>query len=62
MEPRERMRRMREISAVPKSLSLGGTNLLDAAQLRKRQKVMLMGSQESGSTLIKSRFKRAKVG
>jgi len=33
-----------------------GQMLLDASQLRKRQKIMLMASQKPKSTLIQGRF------
>jgi trehalose 6-phosphate synthase len=62
-EQRERMRLMREIVRSRNVYRWAGQMLLDAAQLRKHQKIMLMGSQESGSTVIKGRrFKRAKAG
>jgi trehalose 6-phosphate synthase len=56
------MRLMREIVRSRNVYRWAGQMLLDAAHLRKRQKIMMMGSQESDGTLIKGRFKRAKVG
>jgi trehalose-6-phosphate synthase len=55
-EQRERMRLMRDVVRSRNVYRWAGRMLLDASQLRKRHKVMLMGSQEPKDALIRGRF------
>jgi trehalose-6-phosphate synthase len=55
-EQRDRMRLMRDVVRSRNVYRWAGQMLLDAAQLRKRQKIMLMASQKSTTTHIKDRF------
>ncbi|HKD30098.1 MAG TPA: trehalose-6-phosphate synthase, partial [Xanthobacteraceae bacterium] len=55
-EQRDRMRLMRDVVRSRNVYRWAGQMLLDASQLRKRQKIMLMASQKPKSTLIQGRF------
>jgi trehalose-6-phosphate synthase len=55
-EQRERMRLMRDVVRSRNVYRWAGRMLLDASQLRKRHKIMLMGSQEPKDALIQGRF------
>jgi trehalose-6-phosphate synthase len=55
-QQRERLRLMRDVVRRRNVYRWAGQMLLDAAQLRKRQKIMLMASEESKGTLIRRRF------
>ena len=55
-QQRERLRLMRDVVRRRNVYRWAGQMLLDAAQLRKRQKIVLMASQESKGTLIRRRF------
>ena len=56
VEQRNRMRLMRDIVRSRNVYRWAGQMLLDAAQLRKRQKIMLMASQSEKNTLVRGRF------
>jgi trehalose-6-phosphate synthase len=55
-EQRDRMRLMRDIVCSRNVYRWAGQMLLDAAQLRKRQKIMLMASQKPETALIQDRL------
>ena len=55
-EQRERMRLMRDVVRGRNVYRWAAQMLLDAAQLRKRQKIASMGSREPKGTLIRGRF------
>ena len=55
-EQRDRMRLMRDVVRSRNVYRWAGQMLLDASQLRKRQKIMLMASRKPKSTLIQGRF------
>lgn len=55
-EQRDRMRLMRDVVRSRNVYRWAGQMLLDAAQLRKRQKIMLMASQKPKKALIQGRF------
>ena len=55
-QQRERLRLMRDVVRRRNVYRWAGQMLLDAAQLRKRQKIMLMVAEESKGTLIRRRF------
>jgi len=54
------MRLMRDIVRSRNVYRWAGQMLLDAAQLRKRQKIMLMASQSARNTLIRGRFGKSR--
>jgi len=56
VEQRDRMHLMRNIVRSRNVYRWAGQMLLDAAQLRKRQKIMLMASQSEKNPLIRGRF------
>jgi Glycosyltransferase family 20 len=56
VDRRERIRLMRDVVRSRNVYRWAGRMLLDASQLRKRHKVMLMGSQEPKDALIRGRF------
>jgi trehalose 6-phosphate synthase len=56
VEQRNRMRLMRDIVRSRNVYRWAGQMLLDAAQLRKRQKIMRMASQNAKNTVIRGRF------
>jgi trehalose 6-phosphate synthase len=56
LEQRNRMRLMRDIVRSRNVYRWAGQMLLDAAQLRKRQKILLIASQSEKNTLIQGRF------
>jgi trehalose-6-phosphate synthase len=55
-EQRDRMRLMRDVVRSRNVYRWAGQMLLDAAQLRKRQKIMLMASQKPKNAFIQGRF------
>jgi trehalose-6-phosphate synthase len=55
-EQRDRMRLMRDVVRTRNVYRWAGQMLLDASQLRKRQKIMLLASQKPKNTLIQGRF------
>jgi trehalose 6-phosphate synthase len=57
-EQRDRMRLMRDVVRTRNVYRWAGQMLLDASQLRKRQKIMLLASQKPKNTLIQGRFGR----
>jgi trehalose 6-phosphate synthase len=59
-EKRDRMRLMRDVVRSRNVYRWAGQMLLDASQLRKRQKIMLMAAQKSKSTLIQGRFGKSR--
>ena len=60
VEQRNRMRLMRDIVRSRNVYRWAGQMLLDAAQLRKRQKIMLMASLSEKNTLIRGRFGKSR--
>jgi trehalose 6-phosphate synthase len=57
-EQRDRMRLMRDVVRTRNVYRWAGQMLLDASQLRKRQKIMLLASQKPKTSLIQGRFGR----
>jgi trehalose 6-phosphate synthase len=57
-EQRDRMRLMRDVVRTRNVYRWAGQMLLDASQLRKRQRIMLLASQKPKNTLIQGRFKK----
>jgi trehalose 6-phosphate synthase len=57
-EQRDRMRLMRDVVRTRNVYRWAGQMLLDASQLRKRQKIMLLASRKPKNTLIQGRFGR----
>jgi trehalose-6-phosphate synthase len=55
-EQRDRMRLMRDVVRSRNVYRWAGQMLLDASQLRKRQKIMLMASQKPKNAFIQGRF------
>jgi trehalose-6-phosphate synthase len=55
-EQRDRVRLMREVVRTQNVYRWAGQMLLDASQLRKRQKITLLASQKPKNTLIQGRF------
>jgi trehalose 6-phosphate synthase len=55
-EQRDRMRLMRDVVRSRNVYRWAGQMLLDASQLRKRQKIMLMASQKPKNMLVQGRF------
>jgi trehalose-6-phosphate synthase len=55
-EQRDRMRLMRDVVRTRNVYRWAGQMLLDASQLRKRQKIMLLASQKPKNTIIQGRF------
>jgi trehalose 6-phosphate synthase len=55
-EQRDRMRLMRDVVRTRNVYRWAGQMLLDASQLRKRQKITLLASQKPKNTLIQGRF------
>jgi trehalose 6-phosphate synthase len=59
-EQRDRMRLMRDVVRTRNVYRWAGQMLLDASQLRKRQKIMLLASQKPKSTIIQGRFGKSR--
>jgi trehalose 6-phosphate synthase len=57
-ERRDRMRLMREVVRGRNVYRWAGQMLLDASQLRKRQRIMLMASQKPKNMLIQGHFEK----
>jgi trehalose 6-phosphate synthase len=55
-EPRARMRLMRDVVRSRNVYRWAGQMLLDASQLIKRQKIMLMASRKPNSAFIQGHF------
>jgi trehalose 6-phosphate synthase len=57
-EQRDRMRLMRDVVRSRNVYRWAGQMLLDAAQLRKRQKIMAMAAREPKNVLVQGRFRK----